>query len=566
MENPFELFSLKEEEKKEGPVKEIIHNILAILGKNIDSDSTFIAWLSSWLSNIKGLEERKGFSGLRLCEAITEIFQSDNERKNELEYQCIELLATIKDICDISNYKVPIIKYKGGDQRELYEIFVKINQGGKRLSNYQLCAALWADDNYDLKIINGNVEAKIREKYKNMKAKGFKMEDIDSDDDTSKYNIFEYIYGLGKVIEEKYPTLFTSGSNKPDYTNSASFKCIAISFLEDHDITKMDKLPEKLSPLLKKCGQSAFESAIIDSMNILETILSPYTSLNANQSGKKKKFEKYHNDYQLVSLVGKIIQTKYDSSLIQRKDWENNRTRNPLMQRLPFHFLRDVIEDKWQGHGNVTAQKYLSEDPEFDYDRDIGFSDWENTLNKWTLMDLRETSKNRVMVKGRKMLFLRFIYSNTITTVENQNVEYELEHLVPVSRLKKTIKEEKLPGIQINSLGNIVLIPKTLNRDKKDLTIYEYYDDLRDKGVLTEHQSQELISGTERFSFTTRDDLEFVGDHISKDDYIDFLEKRIIKIKRKFYEKNGISMDGDSPGKVSLGRRISINDNPQLGG
>ncbi|MGI8544274.1 MAG: hypothetical protein ACR2MD_12480 [Aridibacter sp.] len=114
-------------------------------------------------------------------------------------------------------------------------------------------------------------------------------------------------------------------------------------------------------------------------------------------------------------------------------------------------------------------------------------------------------------------------------------MEFEIEHLVPVAKLKE-ISENGLP---ISAVSNLCFIEKEINRQKSDSTIYQYYDKLVANEELTQEQADQKIAELETNTMTTRDELNFVED-LSSEDYLEFLKNHFNKLKGQFFDLNNI--------------------------
>ncbi|MGP1412071.1 MAG: DUF262 domain-containing protein [Peptoanaerobacter stomatis] len=106
----------------------------------------------------------------------------------------------------IKDSNIPIIVYTG-DPKELSEIFDRINSQGVSLDVYELHAATYPQER-TVYVKNPNVLKYVEKRYENFTKDGFKMaENNGLISETKTINPFEYLFGLGKYITEKYEIL-----------------------------------------------------------------------------------------------------------------------------------------------------------------------------------------------------------------------------------------------------------------------------------------------------------------------------------------------------------------------
>jgi len=176
------------------------------------------------------------------------------------------------------------------------------------------------------------------------------------------------------------------------------------------------------------------------------------------------------------------------------------------------------------------------------YDEELTKEKWDIIFNEWMESQLKRSESERVRLRQEDILFLKYIYAHKLTSYqENSTDEFEIEHIVPVAKLKDAIKQHvtTLEGLPISCVANLCLIQKEINRDKGDETIYQYFDNLIQKKELTQTQANVELAKIENFTFTKKNELKFVKS-ITKDKYTSFLTSRFAKLKQQFYEHNKI--------------------------
>lgn len=527
IESPTEFFDeigIKENFKSE---------ILSVLFLETEHQEKVIKNIVNWVKDKKGFKESDGYSSYDLATEIVDTFSTDETPISfkELRSTIVPFLEDVKNESDISNSKIPVVIYYG-EKENLPLIFERINSRGTQLNKYQIFAATWEHYGH-IEIENTEIIKCIKAKYDALIEEGLTIENYDPDNSrlffTSKFNYFEYIFGLGKYISIKYPYLFGE-SFEEDRTDSIGFNLCTACLC--NDFKNMDKLPKKLESI----NINLFEKCLLDSIEETFSKLKPFLVLKANKkSGTSKKIVLPHSEYQIVSLIAKVFKSKYDQHLNQQESWAT--AGDSLLKNLPMHYLYDILREYWRGSGDSKTYQLLEEDSR--YNTTIYKHTWDNVLNEWFENQLLKKEKTRSTIKEKDLLFLKYIYSHFMSSFdEYSSKEFHIDHIVSVAKLK----EIALDGIPMSAISNLCLIEKGLNVEKKELTMYQYFDKLVSDGDITNIQADKQISDVEIYTFTKRTDLEFVGD-LKLEEYIQFLKTRFGQLKKLFYEKNGIVED-----------------------
>ena len=110
------------------------------------------------------------------------------------------------------------------------------------------------------------------------------------------------------------------------------------------------------------------------------------------------------------------------------------------------------------------------------------------TERSWFDLQLDRKQRTRPHVRAGEKTFLQFMYANTVTVLENEGIDFELEHLFPVTRLKSLIPEND--GWPISCIANLALFEKSLNREKSKQTISEYLRKLDEQADTDEKRAE----------------------------------------------------------------------------
>ncbi len=526
---------------KENIEESLINDIVRFFSKlNIEiSGDELKKYIVEWIKSINGFEESKGFSSFNLATFIDlKIKETQGKELSKPEVQEFVSLLTayiqnIKEESDISDFEIPIIIYTG-DKSNLPTIFERINSKGTQLNKYQIFAATWST--YEpIEIRNREIIDKIKAKYEALIEEGLDVENYDPDTFyVSKFTYFEYLFGFGKLLTEKYPLLFKSSTSEHE-ADSIGFNLVAICI--GHNLKRLDTLPETL----KKFDLNEIEDKIIDTVKFVDSVLKPFIGLRANKKNGSK-FPIVHSEFEIASIIGKAFGSKYkvhkeSGTIKDNKQWKDIKTK--LQTNIPYHYLYDIIKGYWSGTGDKKAMERATSDW---YENPIDKESWESALLEWHENEKNKKEKNRVNINKISVLFLKYIYTHLLTASEElSSIEFEIDHVIPFARLKNIANQ--IDGLPISAIGNLSLIKKDFNRDKKDKTFYEYYNELVKKGEMTKSQRDKEIEDVEKYTFTTEQMLNFVNT-LSKENikkFYEYLDERFKKMREKFYEVNSIA-------------------------
>jgi hypothetical protein len=480
----------------------------------------------SWITDLKGFEESEGFSSFKLSQYLNKTLSLnlDIDKIEKLTDEFVPVLKEIKDEANIYQFKIPILIYTG-HQSNLPVIFERLNSKGTQLSKYQIYAATWTPYP-NFKISNRKIVEGIKNKYDLLLEEGYEVENYDSSPKffTTEFTTFEYLFGFGKFLCNKFEYLF-SGTSKAEQEDSIGFNimniCLGLPFDE------MSNIPEKL----KSYEIQELENCIINSVEFVFNSLKGHITLKMN---KRTKVSIVHSELQVVSMIGKAFHSRYDSELNEKSDWST--IKKKLEENLTYHYLFDIIRGHWRGSGDSKAYNLITSDR---YENPIKKSSWESAFNDWFEYDLSKREKSRISLKESSILFYKYLYSYSLTAYEEiSRLEYDIEHIVPVEKLKEISGEA---GIPISAFPNLCLLDSSLNRAKGNLTFYQYFEEQVEKDELTKEQADRDINYIEKYTHTSEQDLEFVKSDFTVENYKAFLNKRFDTVVKLFLEYNNIA-------------------------
>ena len=495
--------------------------------------------IKDWFEKLSWFNIENWYEARKLLYRLEQDLQVELKRSelDNLLDQITPYLSEIKEKSNIDFQQIPILVYTG-EISNLPIIFEKLNHWGTQLSKYQVYAATWSLPDHYIQIQNSSIVQKIKEKYQSLEEKWLVLEKQDEISDKSQFNYFEYFFGLGKYISDEYDWFFSQSKNWDD-TDSIGFNLWTICFIED--LKKMDWLPEHVKK--NNIDINEFTKAIEDAISITWKILNPYIWIKANSKNWKAVTSIYHTELQIVSIIAKVFNSKYNNKTFEVKsDWKAKELL--LTKNIPYHYLHQIIKGYWSGTGDSKANE-LAKASNKTYEESISKESWEGIFQSLKESENSKKESMRVNISPTSILLFKYIYWKIVSQHDVLKHEFEIEHLCPVARLKvvawKMGPDNWLP---ISAMGNLCLIEKEKNREKWSKTFYEFYDGLVESNEKTRNQvDDELWELEESRIFATRNDLGFMNNfNLEKtQEYLDFVDRRFNKIKELFYEKNGIN-------------------------
>lgn len=385
----------------------------------------------------------------------------------------------LEDQKNARNYKVPINVYAGPIEN-VPTIFERINSQGAKLSKYEILAASWSHTSVDVK--NIKVVTAIAEKYRVMIANGYEVEGFDEDSvETSDYNLYEYLFGLGKVLAKEFPTLFHS-SDSADDDSPVAFQIFTVAL--QLPVAKMGDLPKRMPRLDSDViDVERIESAVLRACKMAESSLTQYLSLTLNEqvvgpSGVSQN--------QAISLVTSLLSNSFDDRFSEFDE----KLAQAMASNFPAHFLLDTLRNSWGNAGDSTLfertwqeletpgpkdrNKRATFKPSGHYLKPVDAESLRIAFGMWHNIQLEARQKERARYSKDMKPVLKFIYSTLVSSQEDKGVKFELEHVYPVAVLKKLIIKSKIEGLPLGAIGNLMLLPKDINRIKKENLLGDY--------------------------------------------------------------------------------------------
>lgn len=483
----------------------------------------------AWMSSTRTLEAEDGFDVPGLQNSLDDYLGRTPPSPTTKAFVS-SARAFQKDLrakCEIDSIEVPVLFYDGKES-DLPDIFEKINATGTKLTKYEIFAASWVKQN--IEITNEKVREAIRRRYQSLQNdQNISVNGIRADGTPERLSLFDYLFGLGRLLADEYPLLFGS-SDEPTAMESVAFSLATVC--HRLPLSRMKELTEKMDrePKTGNINPKAFEDALLESAAFVKGCLAPYIELKLNSENTSSGGA--HTDLQIASMVARALAGSYVPGTWEPRE-RAKEDRAALVETLPQHYLLDVLQQRWRGSGDSRLYKMVWEEfqddtppsvPSTPYLQRYDAVDFDRVLDQWFSDQIKLNQRSRSYVMAPARVFLRYIYSSKISVKDEKKVTFELDHLFPVSRLVALAKDDA-DGWPISAVANLALFDWQTNREKSKLDLIQYLEKVPD------HSRAEKKQAIEKFVFLPPDDASIPrdadgNDMLTRSDYIEFLKAR----------------------------------------
>lgn len=463
----------------------LLNALLAGTGEHIVVPERFAARVSEvingWLEATKITDAAAGFDASVLAPRIAEAARADSlDLRSELVAAAArEFIDHIRGMVQIGGQVLPVISFTG-NQSEMAEIFENMNSRGTPLTRYDILAAAWND--VEVAPVSKEIRRYPESKWAYLEEQGFSITaDEPTDGEDGPISLHSYLAGLGDVLSRSHQLLFPRRDLDRLETPRVGFLIAAMA----HQVRLFPDLRPLSSAMRGSSAEpidpSLFEAVIKESASFVEGVLKPVLSLRLNR--QRSGVDVPHSEYQAVAYLCAALQARYASpSWEELPDWETRR--EALWRALPAHYLKETLSGIWGSAGDTLLFRrlWVAEaegdaplEPAHHYESALDDAQIVEALDTWFKeAQLSKRQKKRAPVSPADKLFLRFAYAGTVSSLENQAVTFELEHLFPVARLAPLASSSSDGGWAIGAVSNLALFDKPLNRSKKTKTIAEH--------------------------------------------------------------------------------------------
>src|SRR5690625_975966 len=509
-------------------------------GSDIGADNVKSA-IQHWMRDTGTLDIQNGFDATGLIMYVKDHLNQDVQLgDNSLLSAARGLVAEIDRECDISGIEIPVLLYEG-DEEHLPLIFERINTQGTTLTKYEIYAASWVDQ--ETHVQNEKVKDAIRNRYFDMLSNdNIDIDGVRQDGTPNSLSLFDYLFGLGKHLVERFPRLFRESSDR------SSMEAVAFSLatvVHGRPLSRMRKLPEFFERTHGGSGKvdpTQFEEAVLEAAEFVDATLKPYISLKLNSS----RMRSAHTELQITSMIARVACAKYLPATWEERPEAVDELK-ALRQTLPQHYLVDVLLENWRGSGDSRLFEWVWErdesgksgdsaatTPSRRYLQHYSRERLNSIFDQWFEDQVQLRQRSRAYVTASARAFLRFVYADIVTVKEEGTETFELDHVFPVSRLVNSVPDSD-EGWPISAVSNLALFDWRTNREKSKLDLVQYLDRLDGE------QREVKRVAVERFlmlpvseAVIPRDET---GDDVLDREYVeDFIRQRFQVMKERAIE------------------------------
>lgn len=509
---------------------EFCAEILKIVGQE---DEEFYFSIRTILTSF--IKEQKTFKNLQyysVAKLIADEFKVGYEPIEKLIDTIKKFFEERQDLYDrIASTVIPVIVYTG-EESNLPDIFDRINSKGTPLDKYEVYAAAWPV-NEKYAISNLDVIKHIVKKYDSFVEDGYFIHGYSREEirTTRKVNAFEYLFGLGKYLVEKYEILGFNKNLADDTVNPIAFELVN-ACLNDADKIRI------LYKNLQTIDLNVLEKAIYKAVDFVNDSISVVTKFKGNSRNVNKIF---HSKYQILSMISTTFKEMYaNGDYVHFADgWQDRKS--TIANNLVHYYVYDIITNYWSEGG--TGKIHAAAKPNR-YMNEISSRAWMVALDGFFERSmLRAESKKVANPKSEEFVVLNCIYLKTFTAMDQLSIEqFDVEHIAPKEQMRKLIDACKGEGLPISCIANLCYLPEYVNRSKKDKNFYQ------DKKYLQYVKLKEVET---KYSFTEEEDLDWMDMpyekpedfDVLKEYYTDYCTKRFAKIKHLFCDALGITYE-----------------------
>jgi hypothetical protein len=500
---------------------DFIRRVADALELTIDDDGFSEATnrIAVWLQVVKVPKPNSGWNFSKFKESVGRGDPSTEGKLSDLDDDFQDAITIASErISEVNTSKIPVITYTGPIEN-IPTIFERINNQGTQLSKYEIFASTWL--NAQTLVRNVEVRAAVKEKYDILLAAGYEITGYDSGDEISsdQFNLYEYLFGLGKVLARKFPYLFSSSASADEVNPIAFVLYTVILRLKVSDMASLAaRMPRNDNGVI---DPSSIEASIFHSCEQVEKSLRPYLRLKFNSTNDTIFIP--HSQNQILSLVIQHLLNSHDLN-----DWSliQSSTSLEIIENVSSHYLYDIIRNSWRGSGDSRLSSLAWDEngrPSSYYAKPVTRKLFSEALRTWHEEILGKKQRERASISSSVKATLVFVYANIVTVSEDEAISFEIEHIYPVAYLSERIRRTGNDGWPISAIGNLMILPKPINRIKGKNLLGDFLPTLRGASALTNSQLEQV----QKFLIQPNWKSISKTPNVSKSAYIEFCKKRL---------------------------------------
>ena len=422
------------------------------------------------------------FQTSELADEIAKEFEIDPSRlKRELVdsqvwLKLLKVPNATKTLFDISDRKIPVIIWEGGDAGAA-DIFERVNQGGVKLNRYQALAASWYSSITDIR--SSQELGKLASAALSTKPAGAIVEKHGKN--SENLDLYEALVGLSESLSQKYPSLFPPASKgeaskaglspieKPG-VNYYAFNIVAIVCgLKISDIANLRKVLAETGDENTLEVAQIFEQVSRAAAKIASALdCLAYANMDNNAG---------HTEAGMAALVASLVCHIRDGKNLSSISESNIRR----------HYIVDLIRGlDAKGHASDLAAFERVWSPESGgrqltrhYTGPCKQDVFESALDEfWRREKERTVSADQIRrpkIDNVQKAMLRFYLSQKgVFVAINKSDNHHIDHVIPFMRARTWIQNEK-GSLAVGAITNLAFLPEKLNLSKGSNTLDQWF-------------------------------------------------------------------------------------------
>lgn len=388
----------------------------------------------------------------------------------------VDLRTELNNFIDLEHTQIFAISFTG-EENEIPEVYMNLNEGGTPLNKYEIFRATWANTKIELKQSAEEEEILnfVKRYYQDAINKGSFEIDNYSEDELSEnrtITLAEFGLALGEFTAKLLPSLIAEGS-------AAEIGFGILGIATNIDNRNLGKLDSKLSWIKTNVPQ-----LLAQIQEIASSLQQAFMTLLHNRSAKYDKFESgISTTFKTLSFIAALWGKKVGSADFKQ-----------TLKNIPAYYVYDALSGIWGSHGDQRLFEYYPESTKRNYLKSLTPKEFSPIINQWI------ADRTAGINFNQETKALTTIHSNlSYLAVERYKGEpFELEHIV--ARKLITASDNKSQKMVLgNSLGNCMYLPKKENNAKKTKDLYE---------VVNSEKYNQLIAESCYFSKTEMDTMK----------------------------------------------------------
>lgn len=401
---------------------------------------------------------------LDLDDWLDDIDDKSSRKTVRAQFGTIE--KALAEYVDLSSLLIPAIKFIG-DKSLIAEVFSRLNQGGIKLSKYQVFSAAWIHTQIKLSTsaLQSAILDNVKKHYTSMgEGAAFELDGFSEDllSATRIITLSDLATALGMFLQEHLKALAPQTDNK---ISELGYGLLGVAVDLDnrklgHLIDYSDYIQANLQHILEKTNRIC--------SNLQDVFSKMLKVVKANK-----------NDEYARALSTNFKTLSYFAALWYL-DPESEDYRSTL-KNIKAHYLLDALTGVWSSAGDQRLLEYQPSSKKRDYLTPVSASDLEAAFDQWlasNVAGIRFSSETKAIITIHANL------TYLATTVPNGE-SFELEHII-AKKFIEAASDTTKKGLFGNSIGNCMFLPKGINNRKKAKTLYEVNTDGRYNKLIQE--------------------------------------------------------------------------------